>query len=475
MTKKQTRVRIAPSPTGPLHFGTARTALFNWLFARQNNGSFILRIEDTDRERSSKEYEENIMDGLRWIGLEWDEGPGKGDFGPYRQSERLDIYEKYLTKLLAEKKAYYCYCVKEELEEERQAMLSQGLPPKYSGRCRAASGEGREPQVIRFRMPETMIGFNDLIRGKIVFDAGLLGDIAIAKDVRSPLYNFAVVVDDGEMQISHVIRGEDHLANTPKQILFARALGFGEPVYVHLPLVLSASRSKLSKRHGETSLLEYRQEGYLPETLVNFMALLGWHSSSDKELFSKEELIREFDLKRVQRAGAVFSPEKLDWFNVQYLRRLDEADFLERLKEFVPDKWRKEKDKMAKALRLVKDRVKKLKDFQAEAGFLFELPEYGWRVLIWDETPPEAILDNLKFVYSLLWEVPESEFHSGNLENKIGAHTETRGRGELLWPMRVAVSGRASSPGVFEIMDVLGKEEVSRRIKTAIDKLESRS
>ena len=213
----------------------------------------------------------------------------------------------------------------------------------------------------------------------------------------------------------------------------------------------------------------------MPETIVNFMALLGWHSSSDKELFSKEELIREFDLKRVQRAGAVFSLEKLDWFNVQYLRRLDEADFLERLKEFVPDKWRKEKDKMAKALRLVKDRVKKLKDFQAEAHFLFELPEYEWRVLIWDETPPEAILDNLKFVYSLLWEVPEGEFYRGNLENKIGAHTETRGRGELLWPMRVAVSGRASSPGVFEIMDVLGKEEVSRRIKTAIDKLESRS
>ncbi|MCL4437633.1 glutamate--tRNA ligase, partial [Patescibacteria group bacterium] len=319
MNFKEIRTRLAPSPTGPLHIGTARTALFNWLFAKQNKGKFILRIEDTDKERSKKEYEGQIIEGLKWLGLNWDEGP-------YRQSERTEIYKKYLQKLLDEKKAYYCYCTKEELEAEKQEMSSRGLPPKYSGRCREfnppAGGPpaGKTPQLIRFKMPEKEVKFTDLIRGEVSFDSSLFGDIAIAKNLETPLYNFAVIIDDFEMKISHVIRGEDHLSNTPKQILIQDALGIPTPEYAHLPLILAPDRSKMSKRDIETSFLEYRENGYLPEAMLNFMVLMGWHPKEDKEIFSPEELIKEFDLSRVQKTGAVFNKEKLDWLNAFYIR-----------------------------------------------------------------------------------------------------------------------------------------------------------
>ena len=317
MKEKQIRTRLAPSPTGPLHIGTARTGFFNWLFTRQNNGKFILRIEDTDIERSKPEFEKDIEENLKWLGLDWDEGS-------YRQSQRLDIYEKYLNQLLKEKKAYYCFCSKEQLEEDRQAMLAQGLSPKYSGRCRSISQEETdkkinrgEAAVIRFRVPETDLEFNDLIRGKVKFNTSLLGDIVIAKNLRAPLFNFAVVIDDHEMEITHVIRGEDHIPNTPKQIIIQRALGFEEPRYAHLPLILNPDKSKLSKRYLETSLNDYRERGYLPEAILNFIALIGWHPSDEKEIFSKEELINEFNLKKVQKAGAIFSVNKLDWLNSQ--------------------------------------------------------------------------------------------------------------------------------------------------------------
>ena len=280
------RVRLAPSPTGYLHIGTARTALFNYLFAKKHEGQFILRVEDTDIERSEKKYEKDIMDGLRWLGLEWDEGPVeaategqllvnqyKGDFGPYRQSGRTAIYEKYLKKLLDEGHAYYCYCTKEELEAERQAMLSQGLAPKYSGRCRNGKpSDANDPQIIRFKVPDVRVSFRDMIRGEISFNAGLIGDIAIAKNLQTPLYNFVVVIDDHEMEITHVIRGEDHINNTPKQILFMEALGFSRPHYAHLPLILDPDRSKMSKRYSATAIQEYRNQGYLPEAVINFLA-----------------------------------------------------------------------------------------------------------------------------------------------------------------------------------------------------------
>jgi len=297
------RSRFAPSPTGLLHLGSARTALFAFLFARKNQGTFILRIEDTDKERSKKEYEQDIIEDLKWLGLDWDEGPDKdGPFGPYRQSERMEIYEKYLNRLLKENKAYYCFCPEQELEAQRQYQLSQGQPAVYSGQCRDLSEEQVKENlrqgksaIIRFRNEtgETVI-FEDLIRGKIEFDPELIGDFPIAKSINSPLWNFSVTVDDFEMKITHVIRGEEHISNTPKQAMLQKALGFNELRYGHLPMILAPDRSKLSKRHGSVPVRYYKQEGYLPETLVNFLVLLGWHPQEEKELFFLQNFHRCF-------------------------------------------------------------------------------------------------------------------------------------------------------------------------------------
>lgn len=459
--KKEVRVRIAPSPTGPLHLGTARTALFNWLFAKNQGGAFILRIEDTDLERSDPKYEKDILENLQWLGLNWDENP-------YRQSERLEIYEKYIKKLLKEEKVYYCFCAKEELEAERQAMLSQGLAPKYSGRCRNnRKPDPKRPSVIRFRMPETEVIFNDLIRGKVKFNAGLIGDIVIAKDLRTPLYNLAVVLDDFEMKISHVIRGEDHLSNTPKQILLQKALGFPEPLYAHLPLILSPDRTKLSKRFLETSVSDYRKDGYLVEALINFLALLGWHPEKDREVFSLEETIKEFSLKRVQKGGAIFNLEKLDWLNSQYITGLDPEELVVRLEmgNFIPQEWLKEREFLIKIAKIEKERVKKLTDFPKLVSFFFKLPDYPAKLLTWEKTSKEDTLDNLQSIFSLLKDSPEDS------RNKIMTLAASRGRGEILWPLRVALSGHVASPGPLEIMEILGREESLKRIEIAIKKL----
>ena len=340
--KKPVRVRFAPSPTGPLHIGGARTTLVNWLFARHTGGALVLRIEDTDRERSKKAYEDELLEGLAWLGFDWDEGPmlgggEKGDFGPYRQSERTEIYKKYLEELLEKGEAYYCYCTKEDLEAQKQVMAAQGLPPKYSGHCRnlAAPPGGKRPEVIRFKIPETKVEFTDMVRGKVVFDAGLFGDQVIAKDVNSPLYNFAVVVDDALMQITHVIRGEEHLSNTPKQILMARSLGFAAPIFAHLPLILNPDRSKMSKRFADTALSEYRKKGYLPDAIINFIALMGWHPKDDREVMTREELVKLFDIERVQKAGAIFNQEKLDWLNREYLKMMSDDEIAEKLEPFL--------------------------------------------------------------------------------------------------------------------------------------------
>lgn len=507
------RVRFAPSPTGFFHIGSARTVLFNWLFAKQNNGKFILRIEDTDIERSSPEYEKDILKGIKWLGLDWDEGPTPlesgefpisndqlpkytGDYGPYRQSERLNIYEKYLKQLLAENKAYYCFCPKEQLESDRQAMLAQGLAPKYSGRCRSlrkTESEKRiannEPAVIRFKIPETEIEFNDLVRGKVKFDSSLMGDIVIARNLKSPLYNFSSVVDDFEMKINYVIRGEEHLSNTPKQILVQKALGFETPEYAHLPLILTPTRAKLSKRFLESSLNDYKKQGYLAEAVVNFLALLGWHPKDDREILSMDDLINEFSLKRVQKAGAVFNLEKLDWLNNQYIKKMKAADLARRIKNFIPPEWstKEKKELLVKAVAAEKERIKQLSDFKELADFFFELPDYEVNLLAWPRPVPapsseegaeevqidkEKILANLKLLTEETNKVFKADFNNESLEKLITPLTEVWGRGELLWPLRVALSGKEASPGPFEIMEVLGKEETIKRLETAIQKLE---
>jgi len=325
----EVRTRFAPSPTGYLHIGLARTCLFNYLFAKKNEGVFILRIEDTDIERSGREYEKDILESLKWLGIEWDEGPDVGgEHGPYRQSERLNIYAKYLERLLAEDKAYYCFCSEEELEVQRQYQLSIGEAFRYSGKCANLSKEEAQrllsqgkPAVIRFRVPSKKIEFNDLIRGKLEFEISLMGDIVIAKNLTTPLYNFACVVDDFEMKISHVIRGEEHISNTPKQILLQKALNFPLPQYAHLPIILAPDRTKLSKRYGAVGISQYKKEGYLPEALVNFMAFLGWNPGGEREIYSMPSLIKEFSLERVQKGGAIFNIKRLDFLNSFYIRQ----------------------------------------------------------------------------------------------------------------------------------------------------------
>jgi nondiscriminating glutamyl-tRNA synthetase len=484
---KNVRVRFPPSPTGHWHLGGARTALFNWLFTRQRGGKFILRIEDTDRERSQEKYEIEIVETMKWLGLDWDEGPdwqmvnhqwqttSRGEYGPYRQSERLHIYRRYLEKLLSEGKAYFCYCSREELEAQREALIAAGLPPKYGGHCRELTSPppGKMPQVIRFKMPEAELEFTDVIRGRVKFDLKLFGDIAIARNLDSPLYNFAVVVDDYEMQISHVIRGEEHLPNTPKQIVLARALGFPEPVFAHLPLILSPDRKKLSKRFMETSLLEYRKEGYLPEAIVNFLVLLGWHPRGDREIFSLSELILEFDLKRVQKAGAVFDPEKLDWLNAQYIRKLPLEELVTRLEPQLKERGVKASKKMIKKLaEIERERMKKLSDFTKLTGFFFKLPDYEPKLLIWKDDSPITTKEILQELLSLFEKTPAKDFEDGNKLNQILAQlAETRGKGSVFWPLRAALSGQAASPDPIKIMEILGKKEIIARLTLAINKI----
>lgn len=469
--KTAVRVRIAPSPTGFLHIGTARTALFNYLFAKHHGGEFILRIEDTDIERSEKRFEKDIIEGLKWLGITWSEGL-------YRQSERIAIYEKYLNQLLEERKAYYCFCTKEELEAERNLLTAEGKPPRYSGKCRVlVNGEVTErhkkgmPSVIRFKMPEKEVSFIDLVRGKISFDMALAGDIVIAKDTKNPLYNFAVVVDDHTMQISHVIRGEDHIANTPKQIMFQEALGFPSPHYAHIPLILDAQRKKLSKRDAVVGIKEYRESGYLPEAMINFMALLGWHPGDDREILSLEELAKEFSLDRVQKGGAIFNLEKLEWINNQYIRGIPNKKLLALINELTPLPKTIKEEQQLKIIELIKERMKRLTDVMEDAGFFFALPEYDSSLLIWKKTPPSVIKENIAHLKEKLQELPEAQFKKESLEAYIKPIAEARGRGEVLWPLRAALSGSDASPGPFEILDVLGKEESLTRLDIALDKI----
>lgn len=467
--KPKIRVRIAPSPTGFLHIGTARTALFNYLYAKHIGGTFILRIEDTDVERSEKRFEEDIIQGLKWLGIVWDEGP---DINPnYRQSERIALYRNHLQRLIAEQKAYYCACTKEELEQERASQEAQKQPPRYSGKCRDLHIAAEGGQIIRFKMPTKKIVFADMIRGKISFDTQLFGDLAIAKNLDTPLYNFAVVVDDQEMKISHVIRGEDHIANTPKQIALQEALGFRTPNYAHLPLILDPDRSKMSKRFSAVSIEEYKKQGYMPEALFNFIALLGWHPKDDREVLTARDLIKDFDIRRVQKAGAIFDIEKLKWMNQQYIQRLTVAELKVRLRPYVSDVINTSSI-LEKVIGLAKERLVLLSEFEPANEFFFRLPEYDPSMLIWKQTPKEKILVNLKKNFEHLRTLLIDEFTKTNLESQLMALANAEGRGEVLWPLRVALSGKDKSPGPFEIMDVLGKDETLRRVEIAIKKLE---
>jgi len=511
----EVRVRIAPSPTGTLHIGTARAALFNYLFAKKEKGVFIVRIEDTDKERSKSEFEENILESLKWLWIQPDEGPVVGgSYGPYRQSERKDVYEKYIDKLLKEDKAYYCFCPEDELKALKEYQISIGEAPHYSGKCAHLPAEfieknlvDKKPFVIRFRLPPKKVKFEDLIRGKIEFDASLLGDIVIAKGLKNPLYNLACVIDDYEMQISHVIRGEDHLSNTPKQILIQEAFSLPSPKYAHLPLVLGPDRSKLSKRHGAVSVSDYKEQGYLPEAIVNFISFLGWNPGTTKEIYSMSSLIKEFSLERIQKAGAVFNQKRLDFLNGFYIRQksdekiarlclpyfikagLIEPFFSEKQyppayggKEIVQEykiSSTKEKISLSRLKEIVsiyRERIKKLSGISDLTDFFFsDIIEYDRELLNWKDISKKDLKVSLDTSYKALDKVKEEDFHRNNISEvllkkslefseKIGKEGN---RGYLLWPLRVALTGKKESAGPFEIAEILGKEKTLKRIKRA--------
>ncbi len=484
--KTKIRVRLAPSPTGFLHIGTARTGLFNYLFAKKNKGKFVLRIEDTDRERSEKRYEKDIIDGLKWLGIEWDEGPEiGGEFAPYRQSEREQSYRKYLQKLLDEKLAYYCFCAEEELEAKKQDQMSRGEAPKYNGKCAALSASevknkmaAGEKAVIRFKPPSKTVTFEDLIRGEVEFDSSLFGDFVIAKDLDNPLYNFAVIIDDYEMEISHVIRGEDHISNTPKQILIQEALGFPQPQYAHLPLILGPDKSKLSKRHGAVSLTEYKKEGYLPEAMVNFMAFMGWNPDTEKEIFSLKELVRAFSIEKVQKGGAVFNIQRLDYLNGFYIRQKTLDELAELCLPYLINaglisKEEVNMDKIKEIISLYRERLKKLSELPELADFFFkDKIEYDKELLKWKNIDFSEIESSLDISEKILSNIKEEDFNKENLEKVLMKKAEEMGdRGKLLWPLRAAMTGKRASAGPFEVAAVLGKEKALQRIKEAKNKL----
>lgn len=481
---KKPRIRIAPSPTGALHIGTARTALFNYLFAKRYGGSFVLRVEDTDLERSDPKWEKEIIESLSWLGIAWDEGP-------YRQSERLEIYAKYITRLLEAGKVYHCFCTEDELEAMRQDQMSRGEAPKYAGRCRQLPeeevkkyiAEGK-PSILRFEVPRKKIKFTDLIRGEIEFDTGLMGDIVIAKNVNTPLYNFAVVIDDYEMKISHVIRGEDHISNTPKQIALQEALGFPQPQYAHLPLILGPDRSKMSKRHGPVSIADYKADGYLPGAIVNFMAFLGWNPGTEKEIYSLDELARDFSMEKIQKAGAVFNVTRLDYINGFYIRNMLLEKLAELCKPYLPAKGF-EVEYIKKVISVYRERLKKLSEITDLADYFFkDALEYDKELLRWKNMTDEELLQSLDLLKNILSEISEKEFTKENLEKLImseaekipasaspaGGATARQGadRGKLLWPLRVALTGKKASAGPFEVADILGKENTIKRVKDAI-------
>lgn len=457
------KVRFAPSPTGHLHIGGARTALFNWLFARRHKGTFVLRIEDTDTGRSTDEYIEAIIKGLEWLGLKWDEGP-------FRQTTRFGIYREYVDKLLKTGEAYYCYCTPEELEQRRQEALANGRSPKYDNRCRSL----KEPlpgraAAVRFKMPQegsTIV--NDLIKGPIVFENNTLEDMIILRSDGTPTYNFVVVVDDIDMQITHVIRGDDHVNNTPKQIHIYKAFGWEVPEFAHLPMILGSDKTRLSKRHGATSVMSYQEMGFLPDALVNYLVRLGW-SYGDQEVFTREELIRYFSLESVGKSAAVFNPEKLLWLNGQYINGSTPEALAETVMPFlirdglIPSDLQLDMPWLSKAILSLKERSRTLVELAHSLRYYIldyvEIePKAGTKFL-----KPEH-LRSLSELKTLLSDI--SVFDAAEIEKAfiLLAERHKLKLGDIAQPARVAITGTTASPGIFEVMEIVGKEKVLKRL-----------
>jgi glutamyl-tRNA synthetase len=459
----EVRLRFAPSPTGYLHIGGARTALFNWLLARKEKGRFILRIEDTDVARSTEESVTAILEGMRWLGLDWDEGP-------YFQSERFPVYREFVDKLLAAGKAYRCYCTTGELDAKRDTAMKEGRKPKYDGTCRNLGKEspGR-PYVVRFRAPETgTTAFDDLIKGRIAFSNEEMDDLIIQRTDGTPTYNFTVVIDDATMGITTVIRGDDHINNTPRQILLYEALGYPLPRFAHVPMILGADKGRLSKRHGATSVMAYRDMGFLPEAMVNYLARLGW-SFGDEEIFSSDELIDKFSIESVGRSAGVFNPDKLLWLNAHYIKTGNSARLAELLAPFLAGQGidTSRGPALPVVVKTLQERARTMLEMADGAAFYYRDdfdydPVAVGKFLKPDVTPLfEALLDGLEKL---------ADFRQDAIESVFKELCETKGikMGRIGPPVRIALCGGTVSPGVYEVMEALGREETTRRLRRAL-------
>ena len=490
------RVRIAPSPTGPLHIGTARTALFNYLFARHHSGVFVLRLEDTDVARSSIAYEKDIIDNLHWLGLSWDEGPevaggvDRGPYRPYRQMQRLPDYAAAADELRSKDLVYQCYCTPAEQEADRRAQEAAKEPPRYSGRCarltaaeRAArEAEGRRP-ALRFRVGQGVVGFEDLVRGRVEIDVSNLGgDFVIVRADGTPLYHFTVVVDDAAMAISHVIRGEDHLSNTPKHILLFRALGYDVPQFGHLPLILNADGTKMSKRKSQTAISDYVAEGFVREGLVNYLALLGWSTGTEEEVLGLDELVARFDIAKVQKGGAKFDRERLEWLNGQWIRRLEPDELIDRLRPFLETELaegrieRLPSDGEIRALMpMVQERLPRLGAVGELVGFLFvDRVTPDPTLLVPKRWDAATALDGLRAARVTIAALGEVSYEADELEPRLRALAAERGwrAGDLFMAIRVAATGRTATPPLFDTLVALGYGRTLARLDEAIASLE---
>ncbi len=481
------RVRFAPSPTGYLHIGGARTALFNWLFARHNHGTFVLRIEDTDQERSTPEALAAIVDGLKWLGIDWDEGPGVGGgYGPYNQMARLEIYRREANRLLASGAVYKCFCTPEELEEMRERARSEKRTLSYEGRCRNLSASEvaeREakgmPFVLRFRVPAGTTAFNDMVREEISFENDQIDDFIILRSDGTPTYNFSVSVDDVTMQITHVIRGEDHISNTPKQIMLIQAMGAELPEYAHVSLIMGEDGSRLSKRHGATAVSAYDEAGYLPEAMMNFLALLGWSPGGDREIMTWMEMVRDFDIADVAKTAAIFNPKKLLWMNGQYIRSLSDEELVERFTPFLvkaglmsESEQQSRRDWLVKLAHATKKRLQLLADIVGYSYFFRDIEGYEEKGVKKHWSKP-GVAKRLSDLAEILKDC--DPFDAQTIEARCNEYIDRENLklGELIHPSRLALTGKTIGPGFFETVELLGREKNLQRLHKAIQHIEA--
>lgn len=494
---QKVRVRFAPSPTGSIHIGNLRTALFAWLFAKNKGGDFLVRLEDTDRKRLEKDSVKKIFQALKWVNLTIDEGvclneqeevSQKGEKGPYIQSERLPTYKKYIQQLLQTGNAYYCFCSEERLKAVHKKQQEEKLPIMYDKHCRNLSEEeikikiqAGEKYVIRMKIPDNeVISFEDKVFGKISVKTDIIDDQVLIKADGFPTYHFAVVVDDHLMEISHIFRGEDWISSTPKHVLLYQFFGWSLPTFIHLPNVLGEDKKKLSKRAGAVSVEDFVKKGYLSEALINFLVLLGWNSKTEQEIFSREELIKKFNLEGLNKAGAIFNYQKLNWFNKEYLKLMKEEDFKEKVLEFLPDEIKekavKNPELLEKFLFLIKERIEKFEDIKnlAEAGefdYYFIRPDYPKEKLLGkNEIDLDQTKKHLEKIVELLHKV--KNWLAEEIKIELWNYATEQGRGNVLWPMRYALSGKDKSPDPFMLAEMFGQEETFQRLQYAIKKIE---